>query len=65
MSAAVNQLRMFAQALLSVCDENDAAIKHVIEQNKTIKELAEKVAALEKEIEDMPTRCPNCDWRSA
>lgn len=54
MSAAVNQLRMFAQALVTVCDEHDALTKHAVEQDKTINALLSEIERLKK---DQPTPC--------
>ncbi len=54
MSASVNQLRMFAQALVTVCDEHDAMTKHANEQDKTITALLAEIDRLKK---DKPKPC--------
>lgn len=60
MSASVNQLRMFAKALVTVCDENDAAIKHAIEQSKTIDALLAEIERLKKEAKEKPCVQEGC-----
>lgn len=60
MSASVNQLRMFAQALVTVCDEHDAMTKHAVEQDKTINALLAEIERLKKDAKEKPCAQEGC-----